>query len=117
MPVDACVARSSVGDLLGDGEVALAAELERHELHLDLVLKLLARPELQRPKVEAGHAASVAASSSSGSGSAEQAALCARDDQHDGRDDRGAGEQHPAVITSFRKTAPSSTAITGLTYA
>ena len=93
VPVERCVARNSAGTFSGTGEVALAAELERRELHLDLVLKLLARPELQRPKVEAGHAASVAASSST-TGCAGGARLRPHD-QHDGRDDRCAREQHP----------------------
>jgi hypothetical protein len=42
--------------LLGDGQVALAAELERLELELDLVAVFLAGTQFERPQVERLHA-------------------------------------------------------------
>jgi hypothetical protein len=45
-------------DLSGDGQVALAAELERLELDRDRVTVLLPRPEAEATEREAGHARS-----------------------------------------------------------
>jgi len=42
-------------DVFGDGEVALAAVLERRQLELDLVAVLLTGPELDRTQVERLH--------------------------------------------------------------
>ena len=55
VPVTARVTTSWAGHLLGDGEVALAAELERGQLDLERLAMLLPGVELRLPEIEARH--------------------------------------------------------------
>ena len=56
VPVTAFPTTSCGRDLVGHGEVALAAELERGQLDLERLAVLLARPELRLSQIEARHA-------------------------------------------------------------
>ena len=47
------------GDAVGDRDVPLPAQLERRDLHLVLVAKLLAGPQPEPAEVDRRHAASV----------------------------------------------------------
>ena len=56
MPFAARVTVSSACDMVGDGDVALTAQLERRDRHLVLVAKLLAGPQPEPTKVDRRHA-------------------------------------------------------------
>src|SRR6266511_2403159 len=81
--------------LLRHRKVALATELERLELELDLVAVILAGPELDAPETEAPHGARLARlrSRPRGPGGDPRRALAAGHDQHNGGHDRRAGHE------------------------
>ena len=123
-PLVAFVIASSAGNVLGHREIALAAELERLELQLDLLAMLLPRAELDLSQIEAPHGAQGTAGQAaalSGSGTSPTTGFClgARAVTIETTATMIAAPAMTVVqpMVSLRKTVPSATATTGLTNA